>query len=72
MADMKEAMNYAIVIFVGALLASILLPIAISNWFDANQTGWGNDTITIWDVTPVLIVLAVFIFFIAMAVDRYG
>ena len=41
-------------IFVVILLSAILLPIAFSQIFNANTTGWDTNTITIFGLLPVI------------------
>ena len=41
-------------IFVVILLAAILLPIAFTQIFNANTTGWDDNTVTIFGLLPVI------------------
>jgi len=53
------AMGDAIInIFVVVLLAAILLPIAFTQIFSANTTGWDNNTVTIFGLVPIIACIA--------------
>lgn len=45
-------------IFVVVLLAAILLPIAFSQIFNANTTGWDSNTVTIFGLVPIIASIA--------------
>lgn len=47
-----------------AVLASILLPIAITFWNSANQDGWTSTMKTLWAVAPLFMILGVVLAFI--------
>lgn len=53
------AMSEAVInIFVVLLLAAILLPIAFTQIFNANTTGWDSNTVTIFALLPIISVIA--------------
>ena len=53
--------GWAVKILIGMLLASILLPIAISNLIGADQTGWDASTVALWAIIPIAIVIGLVI-----------
>lgn len=71
MARMDDAVELVVGLMVAALLAAFLLPIAIDNVSNTSTTGWDTDVITIWDLLPVMIVLAAFLLFVGWAVSVY-
>jgi hypothetical protein len=57
-------------IFVIVLLGAILLPIAFTLIFNANTTGWDDNTTTIFGYIPIIAVVAVIIILIASYIQR--
>lgn len=54
------AMEQKIVgIFIVLLLGAVLLPIAFTAIFNANTTGWDSNTVTIFNLLPIIGVVAV-------------
>lgn len=49
--------GWVVKVLIGLLLASILLPIAISNIIGADQTGWDASTIALWAIIPIALVI---------------
>lgn len=45
-------------VFITILLAGILVPIAFSQIFNANVTGWDTNTVTIFKLLPIIGVVA--------------
>lgn len=68
---MDNAIELVVGVLVGSLLAAYLLPIAIDALVDANTTNWGSDVTQLWDLLPLIIVLAIFLLFVAWAVSTY-
>jgi hypothetical protein len=62
--------NMIIGIAVAGLVASFILPIAISNLFSANTTGWSTDATNMWAILPVVAVLVVVIAFVGYVRTR--
>jgi hypothetical protein len=59
-------------ILVASLMAAYLLPMAINEIAGVDTTGWGSGAAALWELIPVMIVLAIFLFFTYMAVERAG
>ena len=49
--------GWVIGLLFGMLLASIVLPIAISNILGADQSGWDTSTVALWALLPIAIVI---------------
>jgi hypothetical protein len=50
-----------VTLFVAVFLMAILLPVAFDQIFNANTTGWDTDTVTIWDLIPLIVVVVIII-----------
>lgn len=46
------------------ILVAILLPIGIAVYLDTNTTGWDTIWVTVWDLIPLMAILAVAMAFI--------
>ena len=46
-------------IFITILLTAILIPVAFSQIFNANTTGWDANTVTIFGLIPIIGVVAI-------------
>jgi uncharacterized membrane protein len=46
-------------IFITILLTAILIPVAFSQIFNANTTGWDTNTVTIFGLIPIIGVVAI-------------
>jgi len=68
MAD--RAVNLVIGLAVGALVAAFVLPIALEELFAVETTDWDSGAAALWDILGVIIVLAVFLFFVTAAIRR--
>ena len=52
---------------VGGLIAAFLLPIAIDELVAVDTSSWGSGAESLWEILDVIVVLAVFLFFIGIA-----
>lgn len=66
----SSAVNLVVALVVGGLMAAFLLPIAIDEIVAVDTTGWTSGAAALWDILPVMIVLAIFLFFTYVAVQR--
>lgn len=71
---MSEAKGKAILIVIVSLaiaffVASAMLPTAILNVYDANQTGWDQEAIDLWDMLPVIGILTIFLALLALGLS---
>ena len=68
MAD--RAVSIIVAIVVAGLLGAFLLPVAINEISDVETTDWDSGAAAMWDILPVMIVLAVFLFFVTVALSQ--
>lgn len=66
------AVNLVVALVVGGLMAAFLLPIAINEISGVETTDWSDGAAALWNILPVMIVLAVFLFFVGVALRRTG
>jgi len=68
----SQAVNLVVALVVGGLMAAFLLPIAIDEIAAVDTTSWDNGAAALWGILPVMVVLAVFLFFVGVALSRSG
>lgn len=61
--------SYVIGIAVAALVVAIIVPIAFGQFFATTTTSWDAQTILIWGIIPLVVILAIVLFFLNQA-DR--
>ena len=66
----NTAVNLVVGLVVGGLLAAFLLPIAIDEITSVETTDWDSGAGALWEILPVMIVLAIFLFFTGLALRR--
>lgn len=66
------AVNLVVALVVGGLMAAFLLPIVIDELATVDTTSWSDGAAALWGILPVMIVLAVFLFFVGVALKRSG
>lgn len=71
-ADASGAVNLVVALVVGGLMAAFLLPIAIDEIANVDTSGWDGGAAALWGILPVMIVLAVFLFFVGVALQKSG
>lgn len=62
--------SYVIGIAVAALVVAIIIPVAFSQFFSTVTTSWDAQTILIWGIIPVIVILAIVLFFLNKADDQ--
>lgn len=62
--------SYVIGIAVAALVVAIIIPIAFGQFFSTVTTSWDAQTILIWGIIPVIVILAIVLFFLNKADDQ--
>jgi flagellar biosynthesis protein FlhB len=62
-----NVVSLVVALTVGAIIAAFLLPIGIDELVAVDTSSWSNGATALWDILDVIIVLAVFLFFIAVA-----
>lgn len=63
----NRAVEIVVGLTVGGLVAAFLLPIAIDEIVAVDTSSWGSGASSLWDILDVIVVLAVFLFFISIA-----
>jgi len=63
----NDATNLVVGLVVAGLMAAFLLPIAIQEITNVSTTGWSDGAASLWGVLPIMIVLAIFLFFTGLA-----
>lgn len=67
----EQGVGIVVALLVGALMAAFLLPVAISELISADTTSWSSGTVALWDILPLMIVLAFFLVVVGWAVSAY-
>lgn len=67
-----QAVNLVVALVVGGLMAAFLLPIAIDEIATVDTSSWTSGASAMWEILPVMIVLAIFLFFVGVALRRSG
>jgi len=67
MVNMENGMNMAVGVFVTLLLAAALIPVAFDLIFNASTSSWTNNTSTLWNLIPLVSIVAVLLLFVGWA-----
>lgn len=67
MGGADDATNLVVGLVVAGLMAAFLLPIAIQEITNVSTTNWTDGAASLWNVLPIMIVLAIFLFFVGLA-----
>ena len=67
MVGADRATNLVVGLVVAGLMAAFLLPIAIEEITNVSTTNWSDGASSLWSVLPIMIVLAIFLFFVSLA-----
>lgn len=65
-----RAVNLVVALTVGGIVAAFLLPVALDEIVAVNTTNYSSGAQSLWDILDLIIVLAVFLFFIGLAMRR--
>ena len=65
----NRAVNVIVSIVVASILAAYLLPMAITELAAVDTSAWPAGAEEMWVLLPVMIVLAIFLFFVQVAVN---
>lgn len=66
---MQKGMEVVMTIFTVGLLIAFLIPIAVDEILAVDTSSWSSNTVLIWELQPVFMVLGVLLFLI-MASSR--
>lgn len=72
MGGASSGVDVVVGLMVGGLVSAFLLPIAISEIVGVDTSAWGSGAAEIWGLLDVMIVLAIFLFFVQLAISRGG
>lgn len=67
MVNMRKGMDMAVGIFVTLLLAAALIPVAFDLIFNTSTSNWGSNTVTLWELIPLVSIVAVLLLFVGWA-----
>jgi len=65
-----KAVNLVVALVVAGLMAAFLLPIAIDEISAVDTSSWDDGAAALWNILPVMVVLAIFLFFVGLALSR--
>lgn len=68
--SMNEGVKMAVGIFVVFILGANLLPTAFDQIFNASTSNWNSDVETLWELLPLLGVVALLLLLVGWATDR--
>lgn len=63
----KEVIALVIALTVGAIVAAFLLPVGLDELVGVDTSNYSSGAQSLWDILDVIVVLALFLFFIAVA-----
>lgn len=66
----NKAVNLVVALVVAGLMAAFLLPIAIDEISSVDTSSWDEGAAALWNILPVMVVLAIFLFFVGLALSR--
>lgn len=64
-----RVVGLVVALTVGGIVAAFLLPIAIEELVNVSTTDWSDGAAALWGILDVIVVLAVFLFFIGIALS---
>ncbi len=70
MVSVNQGVRMAIAIFIVFILAANLLPTAFDQIFNASTSSWSSDVTTLWELLPLLGVIALLLLMVGWATDR--
>ena len=65
----SRATNLVVGLVVAGLMAAFLLPIAIEEVTNTTTTDWNDGAASLWNVLPIMMVLAIFLYFVGLALQ---
>lgn len=68
-AGAMRVVGLVVALTVGGIVAAFLLPIAIEELVNVSTDGWSDGASALWGILDVIVVLAVFLFFIGIALS---
>jgi len=73
----KKFVNLAVGIVIGFTVMVALIPTALTAWFNVTLAGgagedWSPAMIAMWNMVPLMVVIAILLAVIAMAYGKFG
>ncbi|NKQ39300.1 MAG: hypothetical protein HF967_07545 [Methanosarcinales archaeon] len=70
--DKASMQASAIISLVIALIVlSIMMPIALSEFFLANTTGWDGSTVRLWEIIPIFAIIGIVLSVVGSVKDKF-
>lgn len=66
----KGGVKIVVSLMVAGLVGAFLLPVAIDEIVAVDTTSWSSGASSLWDILDIIIVLALFLFFVGLALKR--
>ena len=67
---MDRGVKMAVGIFVVFILMANLIPTAFDQIFNASTSSWSSDVVTLWELLPLMGVIAILLLLVGWATDR--
>ena len=65
-----DAVDVIVGLVVAGLMAAYLLPMAITEIVSVDTSTWTDGASSLWEVLPVMVVLAIFLLFVGLALNQ--
>jgi uncharacterized membrane protein YgaE (UPF0421/DUF939 family) len=65
-----DAVDVIVGLVVAGLMAAYLLPMAITEIVAVDTSTWTDGASSLWEVLPVMVVLAIFLLFVGLALNQ--
>ena len=65
-----DAVDVIVGLVVAGLMAAYLLPMAITEIVAVDTSTWTDGAASLWEVLPVMVVLAIFLLFVGLALNQ--
>lgn len=63
----SRGVNMIVTVFIAAIVGAFLMPVAIDQLVSTDTSSWGDGAASLWNILDVIVVLALFLFFIGAA-----
>lgn len=70
MASAKQIVATVVAVVLGVYVIASLAPDALETIMDVNTTGWDATVATLWEVIPIMAVLALVVIVIVLVLDK--
>jgi len=66
----SDGIDLAVTLSIGALMVGVLVPMGVDEIVAVDTTSWPAAATTVWDLLPVMVGIAVLLFFIGYALNK--